>query len=246
MHASGVLAVVVAGLILSHAGRGSIRARSRVPAYAFWDLSTFMLNGSLFVLLGTQSRGSVRALDGPPLADARRRAGGGGPRRRHPAGLGLRRAIIRAVDRRRVRAAPLRLEATDRHRLGRLPRRCLPRRRPRRPCDDQRRLRSVRERDLIIFVTVTVIVLTMLIQGTTLPAVVTWARLMGDEERGRDEVLERARIRATEAGLAALPQVAAEHGASQRRSSSGSAATTRRSWTPSAPPKMTLKNGGGT
>lgn len=70
----------------------------------------------------------------------------------------------------------------------------------------------VRERDLIVFVTVTVIVLTMLIQGTTLPAVVTWARLMGDEERA-DEV-RLARIRATEAGLAALPQVAAELGAS--------------------------------
>ncbi|MEK8106895.1 hypothetical protein NKG94_20425 [Micromonospora sp. M12] len=31
-----------------------IRARSRVLAYAFWDLSTFLINGGLFVLLGTQ------------------------------------------------------------------------------------------------------------------------------------------------------------------------------------------------
>jgi monovalent cation/hydrogen antiporter len=70
----------------------------------------------------------------------------------------------------------------------------------------------VHERDLIIFVTVVVIVLIMLVQGTTLPAVVSWARLMGDRER-EDEV-RWARIRATEAALDALPQVAAELGAS--------------------------------
>ena len=54
VHASGVLAVVVAGLVLAYAGPRVIRARSRVLAYAFWDLTTFLINGGLFVLLGTQ------------------------------------------------------------------------------------------------------------------------------------------------------------------------------------------------
>ena len=71
--------------------------------------------------------------------------------------------------------------------------------------------RPVVERDLIIFVTALVIVLIMLLQGTTLPLVVRWAGLSGDPERV-DEA-QHARRRATEVGLAALPQVAAEVGA---------------------------------
>lgn len=62
VHASGPLAVVVAGLLLSYAGPRVIRARSRITAYAFWDLSTFMLNGSLFVLLGMQVPRSLRSI----------------------------------------------------------------------------------------------------------------------------------------------------------------------------------------
>ena len=61
VHASGVLAVVVAGLVLAYAGPRVIRARSRVLAYAFWDLATFLINGGLFVLLGTQIPRAVRS-----------------------------------------------------------------------------------------------------------------------------------------------------------------------------------------
>ncbi|MEK8106893.1 hypothetical protein NKG94_20415 [Micromonospora sp. M12] len=64
--------------------------------------------------------------------------------------------------------------------------------------------RPVVERDLIIFVTALVIVLIMLLQGTTLPLVVRWAGLSGDPERV-DEA-RNARRRATEVGLAALPR----------------------------------------
>ncbi|MER5333507.1 hypothetical protein [Micromonospora sp. NPDC002717] len=69
----------------------------------------------------------------------------------------------------------------------------------------------VHERDLIIFTTAVVILITMLIQGTTLPAVVGWAGLVGDTRRV-DE-LRLARTRATEAALAALPEVADRLGA---------------------------------
>jgi CPA1 family monovalent cation:H+ antiporter len=73
--------------------------------------------------------------------------------------------------------------------------------------------RPVRERDLIIFCTAVVIVLIMLVQGTTLPLIVRWAGLVGDQQRV-DEV-RQARLRATEAGLAMLPQVASGLGAAE-------------------------------
>ena len=62
VHASGVVAVVVAGLVLSYAGPRVIRARSRFRAFAFWDLSTFLINGSLFVLVGMQVPHAVRSI----------------------------------------------------------------------------------------------------------------------------------------------------------------------------------------
>ncbi len=69
---------------------------------------------------------------------------------------------------------------------------------------------SFPDRDLIIFTTSVVILLTILVQGTTLPAVIRWARL--PEDTGRAEELQLARVRAAQAGLNALPQVAAELG----------------------------------
>ncbi|MEU3457783.1 Na+/H+ antiporter [Micromonospora sp. NPDC006766] len=214
VHASGALAVVVAGLLLSYAGPRVIRARSRVTAFAFWDLATFMINGSLFVLLGMQVPRSLRGITShtptqalviavlvtlvvvvtrmvwlqvalPGLQTVDRREA----QRAHSFDFRTRTAAGWAGFRGAVSlAAALAVPVTTR--AG----------------------SPVQDRDLIIFVTVTVIVLTMLVQGTTLPIVVGWAGLMGDRER-EDEV-RSARIRATEAGLAALPQVAADVGAS--------------------------------
>ena len=66
------------------------------------------------------------------------------------------------------------------------------------------------DRELIVFVTSVVILLTILVQGTTLPLVVRWARL--PEDTGRADELRLARVRASEAALAALPRLAAELG----------------------------------
>ena len=63
VHASGVVAVVVAGLVLTYAGPRVIRARSRTQAFAFWDLATFLLNGGLFVLVGLQFHRAAENLD---------------------------------------------------------------------------------------------------------------------------------------------------------------------------------------
>ncbi|WP_410812069.1 Na+/H+ antiporter [Micromonospora sp. 067-2] len=216
VHASGVLAVVVAGLVLAYAGPRVIRARSRVLAYAFWDLSTFLINGGLFVLLGTQIPQAVRRIASTSPTRA------------------LLIAVVVAVVVVGTRLVLVYLTVESARLL------------PNRPVDQlggptSWRVgtvagwsgfrgavslaaslavptvtvagRPVAERDLIIFVTALVIVMIMLVQGTTLPLVVRWAGLTGDPERA-DE-LRQARQRAAEVGLAALPQVAAEVGAGE-------------------------------
>jgi CPA1 family monovalent cation:H+ antiporter len=68
IHASGVLAVVVCGLIMSQAGPRVSRADTRQQTQAFWSLSTFLLNGALFVLVGLECQSAVRGLTGAALA----------------------------------------------------------------------------------------------------------------------------------------------------------------------------------
>ncbi|MEU5672378.1 Na+/H+ antiporter [Micromonospora sp. NPDC047762] len=214
VHASGVLAVVVAGLVLAYAGPRVIRARSRVLAYAFWDLSTFLINGGLFVLLGTQIPRAVRGITSTSPQRAL--------------------VIVLVVTLVVIGTRLLFVYLTSQ--IARLRRRRImdPSQGPsswrvgtvagwsgfRGAVSLAAALavptvmvdgRPVVERDLIIFVTALVIVLIMLLQGTTLPLVVRWAGLTGDPERV-DEA-RNARRRATEVGLAALPQVAAEVGA---------------------------------
>jgi len=56
IHASGVLAVVAAGLYLGGKSTGFLSASARLQLNAFWDSLTFMLNGFVFVLIGLQLR----------------------------------------------------------------------------------------------------------------------------------------------------------------------------------------------
>jgi CPA1 family monovalent cation:H+ antiporter len=64
----------------------------------------------------------------------------------------------------------------------------------------------------IVFVTAGVIVLTLLVQGPLLPAVVRWARLPADT--AAEDELRLAERKLTDAAVAALPDLAAEHGIS--------------------------------
>ncbi|WP_392840017.1 hypothetical protein [Streptomyces sp. LN500] len=48
---SGVLAVVVSGLIMSQTAPRVVRAEARRQAMAFWPMATFVINGALFVLV---------------------------------------------------------------------------------------------------------------------------------------------------------------------------------------------------
>ena len=54
MHSSGVLAVVVCGLYLSRKSSHFFSANVRLQAWAVWESLTFILNGLVFVLIGLQ------------------------------------------------------------------------------------------------------------------------------------------------------------------------------------------------
>jgi CPA1 family monovalent cation:H+ antiporter len=62
MHASGVLATVAAGIYLGWHSPLTIRARTRIPLLAFWEIVTFLLNGFVFITIGLQLPGIVFAL----------------------------------------------------------------------------------------------------------------------------------------------------------------------------------------
>jgi CPA1 family monovalent cation:H+ antiporter len=54
VHASGVLAVVACGLYLSRQSSEFFSAAVRIQAWAVWDSLTFAINGLVFVLIGLQ------------------------------------------------------------------------------------------------------------------------------------------------------------------------------------------------
>ena len=62
LHASGVLAALSGGMVLSRKSSEMFDAESRIAASAVWSLLFFMFNGAAFVLIGLQLRSVVRAL----------------------------------------------------------------------------------------------------------------------------------------------------------------------------------------
>ncbi|MEH0841604.1 Na+/H+ antiporter [Micromonospora sp. CPCC 205711] len=65
IHASGVVAVVVTGLGIGHKLPLLLSAASRLQIGAFWRLARFLLEGLVFLLVGLQLREVVRDLDEP-------------------------------------------------------------------------------------------------------------------------------------------------------------------------------------
>jgi Na+/H+ antiporter len=62
MHASGVLAVVAAGIYLGWHSPLILTARYRLQAFAFWEIVVFLLNGFVFIAIGLQLPGILRSL----------------------------------------------------------------------------------------------------------------------------------------------------------------------------------------
>ncbi|HEY3436279.1 MAG TPA: Na+/H+ antiporter [Actinotalea sp.] len=210
VHGSGVLAVVVSGLVLSQVGPRFISAGARVTGLSFWRLSAFLLNGTLFVLVGLQVPRAVRGLDSTSLTRA-----GFAVLVVGTAVIGTRLAwsyttpyVIRALDRRpsqRLRRVSARHRlpsawAGFRGAVSLAAALSIPT-----TLKDGAELPG---RDLVVLVTAGVILLTILIQGLSLPAVLRWARLPADRREAQEERL--AQRAAAEAGLAALPMVATD------------------------------------
>jgi len=62
IHASGVVAVVTCGLMLSRRSAEFFSPTVRLQVYAVWDAVVFILNGVVFVLIGLQLRAIVAGL----------------------------------------------------------------------------------------------------------------------------------------------------------------------------------------
>jgi CPA1 family monovalent cation:H+ antiporter len=68
VHASGVLAVLATGLVMTRHW-GSISSGARLQARQLWDWLVFVLEGLSFVLVGVQLRPVVQGIEGRSLAD---------------------------------------------------------------------------------------------------------------------------------------------------------------------------------
>lgn len=67
LQVSGVLAVLSAGLFLSRQSSRFFSSNTRLQANAVWNVLVFLLNGLLFLLIGLQLRTVLSAIDGPSL-----------------------------------------------------------------------------------------------------------------------------------------------------------------------------------
>ncbi len=214
---SGVVAVLVSALVLAYVSPRVIRARSRLVTFAFWDIATFLINGALWVFVGVQIPSAVRGIS---------RVDGGV---QHAVVLALAvtgvvvvtrfvwreftTVFIRAVDRReaqRARRVDWRQRAVTgwagfRGAVSLAAAIAVPM--------TTHGGTPFPDRSLIVFVVCFVILTTVLVQGSTLPAVVRWARI--PEDVAHADELRLARCEGAQAALDALPLVAAELGVSE-------------------------------
>ena len=165
---SGVLAAVTAGLYLGWLAPQLISPETRLMAYSVWEVLIFLLNAALFILIGLQLPVIMDGLDGRTTAGGRLRGarlGRGDRGSRHldpshdhdsqdgrPAALATR---------------PARALAAPRSGTGPDARRGLARGGARTPFQTDGA--PLPDRDLILFITFAVILVTVVGQGLTLP-----------------------------------------------------------------------------
>jgi len=200
---SGVVAVVSCGLLLSQATPRVISARTRVQAEGFWQLTAYILNGALFVLVGLELRPVLSSSDVallPALRDVL-----------------LVTLVVVGTRLLWISTVPLLVGVLDRrpeHRLRRV------RARQRAPVGwagfrgavslaaALALPQDVAGRDRIVLTTFGLILLTLLVQGLTMPAVIGWAHLPDDVDVQDEQALVERQ--ATLAGLAAVDARAAQ------------------------------------
>jgi CPA1 family monovalent cation:H+ antiporter len=209
--ASGVLAVVTTGLFMGWRAPQLITPDTRLQAYAFWEVLIFLVNAILFILIGLQLPTIIDNLQSLPAGDV-----AGYTLAIVGAVIGIRFLwlftmpyVIRALDRRESQRAR-RVGIRDRIVFGWAGMRgavslaaalALPL-----ETDAGAPFPS---RDLILFITFSLIVVTVVGQGLTLPWVIR--RLGVREEEGAAESEEtRARLRASKAALIRLDELEGE------------------------------------
>jgi CPA1 family monovalent cation:H+ antiporter len=208
--ASAVLATVTAGIYMGIQAPRILPARTRLQGGFVWDILDFLVNATLFVLIGLQLRGVVDGLSGYSAGDL--------------AGYAL--AVSGVVVATRMLwmfTVPYLIRALDRR----------PSQRARRSPARQRIIvgwsgmrgavslavalalplttdagEPFPQRDLIIFLTFGVIFFTLVVQGLTLPLLI---RRLGISDGGADADEElRARLVATKAALEEIDLLAGE------------------------------------
>lgn len=212
VHASGVLAVVVAGLIVAYVSPRVTTASSRRQADAAWPFGVFLLNGALFVLIGLEVQYVAHEISAAAIGRLvlitlavwatllvvryvfqllnvvfQRQSGP----RPAPGATARARAVSTVAGMRGAVSLAIALSVPTSITQG----------------------GAINGRDEIVFVTAGVILLSLLVQGPLLPAIVRWARFPVDH--AEDEEYELAERAISGAALAALDDLAAEHGVGQ-------------------------------
>jgi CPA1 family monovalent cation:H+ antiporter len=207
---SGVLAAVTTGIYMGVRGPSIIPARTRLQGFFVWEMLDFIINASLFVLVGLQLHRVVKGLGDIPAGTI----------------LGYAAAVSGVVIGVRLvwfYTVPYLIRALDRRpsqrerRVGARPRLAL-------AWTGMRGSVSLAAalalplttdagapfpgRDLIIFLTFAVIFATLVIQGLSLPALIKRLHIARDGSEDAEEV--RARLLATKAALAELDELAGE------------------------------------
>ena len=206
--ASGVLAVVVAGVIIAYVSPTVTTAQSRRQAESAWPFGVFLLNGALFVLIGLEVQYVVHQISVGAI------------------GRLVLVTLVVWVALLVVRYLFQLLSVPFYQRTG-----------PRPPRGVRARSRVLSTfagmrgavslaialsvpagavaggeldgRDEIVFVTAGVILLSLLVQGTLLPAIVRWARIPADQ--GEVEEYELAERTISGAALSALDDLAVRY-----------------------------------
>jgi CPA1 family monovalent cation:H+ antiporter len=188
-----VLAVVICGLTVARYAPRLISAESRLRTYSFWGFTTYVLNAALFVIVGIELPKATDALESHTLRDG---------------------ILAVAVATLAVVLSRVVWSYTSVGLIRTLDRR--PSQRARR-VDNRRRVPTMwagvrggvslaaalavplttdagdpfLERDFIIFVTGGTVLLTLVVQGMTLPRVIRWAQYPPDDAAAREHDLAR-------------------------------------------------------
>jgi CPA1 family monovalent cation:H+ antiporter len=202
---SGVLAAVTTGLYLGWRAPEIASPTTRLLGFSFWDVLVFLLNAILFILVGLQLHPILSGLGGHSAATL----------------LGLGAAVSAVVVATRIAwqfTVPYLVRLLDR-RPSQVARRVGARARLVSGWSGMRGavslaaalalpLEGVPQRNLIVFLTFAVILVTLVLQGLTLPALIRRLGVRGDGTEEREEL--RARLVATNAALTRLEELAAE------------------------------------